>query len=91
MSFCNSVLLSLPLLHVDVDGGILYEVTLSSPTVTGGHCYGNCHMTDHPLSMTYQIHKWPVIRQIKGKNVIILFATTTTHHKYKWPPNNVVL
>ena len=31
-------------------------------------------MTGHPLSMTYQIPKWPVICHINGENVIILSA-----------------
>ena len=50
-----------------LDGGIFHQVTPSSPTVTFGCCYGNYHMTDHPLSMTYQIPKWPFIRQINAK------------------------
>ena len=33
-------------------GGILYPVTPSSPATTVGyHCYGNFHMTGHPLLM----------------------------------------
>ena len=49
-------------------GGILYTMTPSSPAATvGHHCYGNCHITGHSLSMSYQISKWPVICQVSGK------------------------
>ena len=63
MSLCNFTQPSIKLL----DGGIVYEVTPSSSTVTVNCCYGNYTTTDHPLSMTYQFPKWPVICQINGK------------------------